>query len=44
MFHDIKDDFLREITTSEIKEESIHLHKVKKQGASIQIRNPNIYF
>jgi hypothetical protein len=44
IFQNIKDDFMREILNSEIKEERFHLYQAPITQFSIRIRTPKLYY
>lgn len=44
MFHNIKDDFLKEMLHSEIKEEKIHIYTIQNQENAMRVLNPNFYY
>jgi hypothetical protein len=40
----MKDDFMKEMISSEIKEEALHIYETPYNEISLRIKNPRLYY
>jgi hypothetical protein len=44
MYNSIRDDFMKELLFSEIKEEAIHVYEAENDELCMRIKNPRLFY